>query len=321
MERAAVIAVGGNALILEGQRGTIAEQFENARATARHIAALVADGWRVVVTHGNGPQVGFILRRSEMVGDADSIPKLSLDMAVADSEGGVGYILGNSLANELGRQGLPDRAVCLLTQTVVDPTDAAFTHPSKPIGRAYSADEAEQHHAADGWTLVEDAGRGYRRVVPSPRPQRIVEAAAIRALMEAGFVVVACGGGGIPVVEREPGVYQGVEAVIDKDFASALLAASLGVPYFVVCTGVERVAIRFRQPDQRFLDRLTMAEARDYLEAGEFPEGSMGPKIRAALDFLERGGKEVIITSEAHLEPALAGRAGTHISRESGDGS
>ena len=313
MERAAVIAVGGNALILEGQRGTIAEQFENAPAKTRHVAALVAGGWRVVLTHGNGPQVGFILRRSELVGDADSIPILSLDMAVADSEGGVGYILGNSLANELARRGSPDRAVCLLTQTVIDSDDPAFSHPSKPIGSAYSAVEAELHRGRDGWQMVEEAGRGFRRVVASPQPQRIVEAPAIRALMEVGFVVIACGGGGIPVVEAEPGIYRGVEAVVDKDLASALLAASLGVPYLVVCTGVERVAVHFRQPDQRFLDHLTISDARRFLEAGEFPEGSMGPKIRAAIDFLERGGKEVIITSESHLQPALAGQAGTHI--------
>jgi len=313
IDRTAVIAVGGNALILDGQRGTIAEQFENAQATARHIAALVAAGWRIVVTHGNGPQVGFILRRSELVEDADNIPLLSLDMAVADSEGGVGFILVNSMVNELGRLGLRDRVVCLLTQTVVDANDPAFEQPSKPIGTSYSQAQAELHRARDGWTMVEDAGRGYRRVVPSPHPQRIVETAAIRALVEAGFVVIACGGGGIPVVEEQPGRYRGVEAVVDKDFASALLAASLGVPLFVVATGVEKVAGHFRQPDQRLLDRVTDSELRRHLEAGEFPEGSMGPKVRAAIEFLERGGKEVIITSESHLEAAVAGHAGTHV--------
>jgi carbamate kinase len=237
-------------------------------------------------------------------------------MAVADSVGGVGYIIGNSLANELGRLGLADRVACVLTQTVVDPADPAFQHPTKPIGPAYSATEAEQHQREAGWVMVEDAGRGYRRVVASPRPTRIVEAAAIRTLVEAGFVVIACGGGGIPVVEETAGVYRGVEAVIDKDFASALLAASLGVPTFVVSTGVEKVAIRFRQPDQRFLDRMSVSEAQHYLEAGEFPEGSMGPKIRAAIEFILRGGKEVIITSPAHLEEAMAGRTGTRIVAE-----
>jgi carbamate kinase len=316
LERAAVIAVGGNALIQDGERGTIEEQFENARSTARRIAALVADGWRVVVTHGNGPQVGFILLRSELVSEDAPVPRLSLDMAVADSVGGVGYIISNSMANELGRLGLADRVACVLTQTVVDPADPAFQHPTKPIGPAYSQAEAEQHQREAGWAMVEDAGRGYRRVVASPHPTRIVEAGAIRTLVEAGYVVIACGGGGIPVVEAEPGIYKGVEAVIDKDFASALLAASLGVPTFVVSTGVEKVAIRFRQPDQRFLDRMSLSEARQYLEAGEFPEGSMGPKIRAAIEFITRGGKEVIITSPAHLEEAIAGRTGTHLFAE-----
>jgi carbamate kinase len=316
MDRAAVVAVGGNALILDGQRGTIPEQFENARAAARQVGALVADGWRIVLTHGNGPQVGFILLRSELVGDSAPIPQLSLDMAVADSQGGLGYIIGNSLANELGRRGMPDRVACVLTQTVVDPEDPAFRQPSKPIGSAYSESEAELHRTRDRWVMVEDAGRGYRRVVASPRPCRIVETAAIRTLMEGGYIVIACGGGGIPVVEAEPGVYRGVEAVIDKDFASALLAASLGVPLFVLSTGVEKVAIRYRRPDQRFLDRMTPAEARRYLAAGEFPAGSMGPKVRAAIEFIERGGQQAIITSPEHLEEAVAGRTGTHLVAE-----
>jgi carbamate kinase len=311
--KTAVIAVGGNALIHEGQAGTIAEQFVNARDTAMHVGALVSDGWRVVLTHGNGPQVGFILRRSEMASDAEFTPRLSLDMCVADSEGGIGYIIGNSLVSELGRRGLADRVVCVLTQTVVDLKDPAFQHPSKPIGSGYTPEEAERHRTRDGWVMIEDAGRGYRRLVPSPRPVRIVEAEAIRALLLAGFVVIACGGGGIPVVEEKPGVYRGVEAVVDKDFASGFLAAHLGVPVFVVSTGVERVAIRFRKPDQRFLDRMTIREARGYLEAGEFPEGSMGPKVRAAVEFIERGGQRAIITSPDHLEDAIAGKTGTHM--------
>lgn len=311
--RTAVIAVGGNALILDGQKGTIAEQFENARATVRHVGALVADGWRVVLTHGNGPQVGFILLRSEIAPDKEFTPRLSLDMCVADSEGGIGYIIGNSLVSELGRRGLADKVACVLTQTVVDPKDPAFEKPSKPIGSGYSTVEAEPHTSRDHWVMIEDAGRGFRRLVPSPRPVRIVEEGAIGTLLEAGFVVIACGGGGIPVVEDEPGVYRGVEAVVDKDFSSGLLAANLGVPVFVVSTGVEKVAIRFRKPDQRFLDRLTVTEARQYLDAGEFPPGSMGPKVRAAIEFIERGGQRAIITSPSHLEDAIAGRTGTHV--------
>lgn len=311
--RTAVVAVGGNALIRDGERGTIAEQFANARTTARHIAGLVKAGWRVVLTHGNGPQVGFILLRSELVSADAPVPRLSLDMAVADSIGGVGYIMANSLENELAAIGLPDRVVCVMTQTVVDPTDPAFQHPTKPIGPSYSAAEAERLQREEGWVMVEDAGRGYRRVVPSPQPVRIVEVGAIRALVEAGYVVVACGGGGIPVVESSPGRYQGVEAVVDKDFASSLLAASLGVDTFVISTGVEQVAIRYRQPDQQFLAHMTVSEARTHLAAGEFPEGSMGPKIRAAIDLVARGGKEVVITSPTRLEEAMAGETGTRI--------
>jgi carbamate kinase len=313
MPRTVMVAIGGNSLILEGQRGTIAEQFENARATARRIGALVEAGWRVVVTHGNGPQVGFILLRSELASDDHQVPRLSLDMCVADSQGGLGYIIGNSLLSELGRRGHANRVTCLLTQTVVDADDPAFRDPRKPIGPFFSAEEARRHQARDRWAMVEDAGRGWRRVVPSPRPRRIVEAAPIRALLEAGFVVIACGGGGIPVVEAEPGVYRGVEAVVDKDLASGLLAASLEVPLLLLSTGVEKVAIRFKQPGQTYLDRLTVAEARGHLAAGEFPPGSMGPKIQAAIEFLERGGQEVVITSPEQLEDALAGRTGTHL--------
>jgi carbamate kinase len=236
-------------------------------------------------------------------------------MCVADSEGGIGYIVHNSLQNEFGRRGLPNRSVCILTQTVVDQNDQAFTRPTKPIGPAYSAAEAAERRIRDGWAMVEDAGRGYRRVVPSPTPVRIVETAAIRALLEAGFVVVAAGGGGIPVVETAPGVYAGVEAVIDKDLASAYLAASLEVPLLVISTGVDQVAVNYRRHDQRELERVSLAEIRAYFEAGEFPEGSMGPKIRAAIEFLERGGDEVVITSVANLSGAVNGDGGTHIVR------
>ena len=315
MEHTAVVAIGGNALIADGEEGTIAQQFGHARAAACEVATLVERGWRVVVTHGNGPQVGFILLRSELLGEVPFIPKLSLDMCVADSEGGVGYIVDNSLLNELAVRGLPDRAVCVLTQTVVDAADPAFNRPTKPIGQAFSADEAVERQRRDGWSMVEDAGRGYRRVVASPRPVRIVETRAIKDLLHNGFVVIAAGGGGIPVVERAPGVYQGVEAVIDKDLASAYLAASLEVPLLVISTGVERVAVHYRQPDQRELGHVSLAEIRTHLAAGEFPEGSMGPKIRAAIEVMERGGQEVVITSLACLSSAVGGDAGTHITR------
>ncbi|MFN8524586.1 MAG: carbamate kinase [Chloroflexota bacterium] len=316
LENAVLVAVGGNALIRDGQQGTIAEQAENAAATAEHVATLVATGRRVLLTHGNGPQVGFILLRSELARHHEFTPQLTLDMAVADSEGGIGFILGRSLTNAMARRGMPDRVACLLTQTIVSAEDPAFAHPTKPIGRAYTPDEAARHISEDGWVMVAETGRGLRRVVPSPHPLRIVETEAVRALLAAGFAVIAGGGGGIPVVERSPGHYQGVEAVVDKDFASAMLASSLGIPTLLLCTSVPRVAIRFGQPDQRWLDRLTPAEARSHLDQGEFPEGSMGPKIRAALEFIDRGGKEAIVTSQEYLEASLTGNAGTHIVKD-----
>jgi len=313
LERRAVIAIGGNALILDGQKGTIAEQYQNARETSRHIASLVKEGWSVVLTHGNGPQVGFILLRSELVGDTAPVPALSLEMCVADSQGGIGHILGQALLNELAARGEPDRVACVLTHTVVAASDPAFGDPTKPIGPYYTEAEANRKRKRQGWSIVEDAGRGYRRVVASPRPLRIVETAQIKSLVEGGFIVIAVGGGGIPVVEESPGSYRGVEAVIDKDRASALLAASLGVPLLVLSTGVEQVAVHFRRPDQRWLERITVSEAKQYLEEGEFPKGSMGPKVEAAVSFLERGGQEVLITTPAALERAIAGETGTRI--------
>jgi carbamate kinase len=310
--RRAVVAIGGNALILDGQQGTIAEQYDNAIEMARHIATLVADGWGIVLTHGNGPQVGFILLRSELVGDSAPVPQLSLEMSSADSQGGIGHILAMALLNELARQDLRDRVAYVLTHTVVDQSDPAFANPTKPIGPFYTAGQAATRRRRNGWQMVEDSGRGYRRVVASPRPLRIVESAQIRTLVDAGFVVVAVGGGGIPVVETDRG-YQGVEAVIDKDRASALLASSLAVPLLVLSTGVERVAWHFRQPDQRLIDSMTASEAMGYLADGEFPKGSMGPKVEAAVDFLAHGGSEVLITTPAALERAIAGATGTRI--------
>jgi carbamate kinase len=311
--RRAVVAIGGNALILDGQQGTIAEQYGNAVEMAGHIAKLVSEGWGIVLTHGNGPQVGFILLRSELVGDSAPVPQLSLEMSSADSQGGIGHILAMALLNALAARGLQDRVAYVLTHTVVDPADPAFGQPTKPIGPFYSEADAAAKRNRNGWQMIEDSGRGYRRVVPSPVPLRIVESDQIRTLVDAGHVVVAVGGGGIPVLEESPGVYRGVEAVIDKDRASALLAASLEVPLLVLSTGVEQVAVHFRKPDQRFLDRLTVSDARRYLAEGEFPRGSMGPKIEAAIAFLEAGGKEVLITTPEALERAISGATGTWV--------
>ena len=308
----AVVAIGGNALILDGQQGTIAEQYDNAIEMARHIATLVSTGWGIVLTHGNGPQVGFILLRSELVGDSAPVPQLSLEMSSADSQGGIGHILAMALLNELSARGLRDRVAYVLTHTVVDPADPAFENPTKPIGPFYTESQAATRRRRSHWQMIEDSGRGYRRVVPSPKPVRIVESAQIRTLVDAGHVVIAVGGGGIPVVETAGG-YEGVEAVIDKDRASALLAASLEVPLLVLSTGVEQVAWHFRQPDQRLLASMTSGEALRYLAEGEFPKGSMGPKVEAAVDFLARGGQEVLITTPAALERAIAGQTGTRI--------
>jgi len=316
MKRTALIAIGGNALIRSDQHGTIAEQFENARGIANQLATLLADGWRFILTHGNGPQVGFIMLRSERASDDVEVPRLTLDVCVADSQGGLGYILANSILGALRQNRLGERVVCVLTHTIVDQADPAFLSPSKPIGPFFSVEEADMHRQRFGWLMIEDSGRGYRRVVPSPRPLRIVEADAIRTLLDAGLLVVAAGGGGIPVVEDADGRLRGVEAVIDKDRSSATLAAYLGIPRLIITTGVERVAIHYGQPDQRWLDHMSVAEARLHHAAGEFPPGSMGPKIEAALTFLENGGKEVIITAPSHLVDAVTGRSGTRITAE-----
>ncbi|WP_051579765.1 carbamate kinase [Pseudonocardia acaciae] len=310
----AVVAIGGNALLDGGPTATIAEQFEAARRIASGLCELVESGWRLVVTHGNGPQVGFIKRRSDLVADlAPELPHLGLDMCVADSQGSIGYILGSTLAGELRARGVPGQVAAVLTHTVVDGDDPAFGRPSKPIGSFYSAADARRLAHEHRWTIVEDSGRGWRRVVPSPRPRRFLEQHAVRDLLDAGHVVIAAGGGGIPVVEEADGRYRGVEAVIDKDFASALLGTAVDAEVLVIATGVDRIAVRFGHPDQRFLDRLDAAQARRHLADGEFPAGSMGPKIEAALGFLDAGGREVLVTSPATMAQAWAGGGGTRI--------
>jgi carbamate kinase len=313
MTRTAVVAIGGNALVTDNAHGSIHDQFVAARRIARQVAQMAADGWTIVVTHGNGPQAGFILRRSDIVAGIDtSIPRIALDIAVADSQGGIGYIVATSLTNELHDAGIEREVVAVVTHTLVDAADTAFHNPSKPIGSFLGKEEAERLAKSEGWAIVEDSGRGYRRVVASPRPLRILELAAIAALVRDGFMVVAAGGGGIPVVS-EPAGYRGVEAVVDKDFASALLAAGLGVDLFVITTGVAQVAVDFGKPGQRFLDRMTREEAEAHFADGQFPAGSMGPKITAALEFLRSGGREVLITSADVLAAALRGETGTRL--------
>lgn len=305
-----LIAVGGNSLIRAGETGTIAEQWANARRTAAVIVQLIRSGYRLVVTHGNGPQVGAQLLRSERA--SDQVPGQTLDVCGAASQGEIGYLLSQSLCDELSAAGLNVPVVSIVTQTVIRLDDPAMQHPTKPIGPFYSRMQAEERHRQLGWEIVEDAARGYRRVVPSPEPVEIVELEVIRELMNRGTLVVACGGGGIPVVRRE-GQLRGVEAVIDKDRASALLASRLYVDIFAISTDVPCVYLDYKKPMQRQLHTVTASELGIHYKAGHFPPGNMGPKIESALRFLNAGGKEVVITSYEYLTEAVAGLMGTHV--------
>lgn len=309
-KKAALIAIGGNSLIRAGEKGSVLEQLANTRRTAHAITRLVGDGWKLALTHGNGPQVGADLLRSERA--SDQVPSLTLDVCGAATQGEIGYMLAQSLRDELGSIGLVTPVASLITQTVVDAHDPALLHPTKPIGPFYSHADAELRRRTLGWNIVEDAARGYRRVVPSPEPIEIVEFEVIRDLMQVGVLVIACGGGGIPVV-RDNGGLRGIDAVIDKDRASALLALELGVDLFVISTDVDRVYLDYKKPAQRPLDYVTASELESHYRAGHFPPGNMGPKIESALRFLRGGGREVIITCYEQLGEAVSGRAGTHI--------
>ena len=309
--RLAVVAVGGNALIRDEGHRSIEDQYATATETVHYVVNMVEAGWRLVFTHGSGPQMGFILRRSELA--LHEVIPVPMDYAGADLQGALGYMFVKALRNEFRRRGLKREAVAVVTQVLVDSGDPAFDAPSKPIGSPMDEATARKRVAELGWQVKEDPGRGWRRVVPSPRPKAIVDLDVISHLVEAGYVVIACGGGGIPVIEDEQHNIRGIEAVIDKDFASSLLARELGADRLVVATGVERVALDFGKPTQRWLDRMTLAEAKRLHDQDQFDKGSMGPKIRAVIEFLEGGGTEGIITDPPHLEAALAGEAGTHI--------
>lgn len=306
----AVVAIGGNSLIKDAGRQAVPDQFAAMAETAWHIADLVAADWELAITHGNGPQVGFILLRSEMAKEV--LPPSPLDYSGAETQGGLGYIIQQTMGEELGRRGIKKSVVTLVTQVVVDAQDYAFQNPTKPVGLFYAETEAKSLMAGKGWRMVEDAGRGWRRVVPSPIPLEIVEATAINSLLEKGFIVVSVGGGGVPVV-REDGRLRGVEAVIDKDYASSLLARSIKADLLLISTAVEKVSLNYGKPNQKLLDRVSLAEIRDYYTQGHFPAGSMGPKIQAAIQYLEAGGKEVIITSPENIARALRKETGTHI--------
>ncbi len=311
MDRTAVIAIGGNSLIKDKQHQTVPDQFAATQETSMRIAEIIQQGWRVVITHGNGPQVGFILLRSELARDV--LHTVPLDSCGADTQGALGYMIQQLLGNELRQRGVDVPVVTVVTQVVVDENDPAFRNPTKPIGPFYDEARAKQYAQEQGWAVSEDAGRGWRRVVPSPIPQEIVEVDAMKTLIEAGFVVIGVGGGGIPVVRDMQGTLRGVEAVIDKDYASGLLASGIQADLFLVSTAVDRVYLDYRQPTQRPLDRMSVDEAKSHLSDGQFPPGSMGPKIEAVIQFLESGGKEALITSPENLARALKGETGTRI--------
>ena len=312
MSRLAVVALGGNALVRDDAHQSIGDQYETVQAVAPYLVDLVASGWDLVITHGNGPQVGFILRRSELA--RSEVAPVPLDYVVGDTQGAIGYMFLKALGNELRHRDIDTRVVALVTQTVVAADDPAFDAPTKPVGSFM--DEATARRLADslGWTIAEDSGRGWRRTVASPLPIEIVELSTIRLLCDQGVLVVAAGGGGIPVIRDDEGDLVGAEAVVDKDFASALLAAELGADLLVLATGVERVAVDFGTPHQRWLDTLTVAEATDLIEAGQFGEGSMRPKVEAIVEFVRRRpGGAGVITSPEKLHDALSRVDGTWI--------
>ncbi|BBO16401.1 carbamate kinase [Candidatus Brocadia pituitae] len=309
-----VIALGGNALIGEGQQGTVAEQFENVRKSLDGIISCLKMGFEVVITHGNGPQVGNLLLMVEA--SRNQVPELSLGVCVADTEGAIGYMIQQSLTNRLRKEGIDRCVVTVLTQVVVNKDDPAFLNPTKPIGPFFTREEVERFRREKGWYVAEDSHRGYRRVVASPNPLKIVEERAVKTLLKTGDIVIAAGGGGIPVIINEGGDLEGVDVVIDKDLASAVLARELGAHGLIMLTGVDQVFLNFRQPGEQMLSRLTINEAKKYLQEGHFPPGSMGPKVQAAMNFLGWGGELAIITSIDKVKEALDGRTGTMIIRD-----
>ena len=315
MTKTAVLALGGNAIIKAGEEGTISQQFANTRDSLGGIVELIRQGYKLAITHGNGPQVGNLLRQQE-AGEKEGIAPLPLGVLNAATEGSMGYMIEQSLQNKLHLSGIDKDVITIISQVVVDRDDPSMLNPTKFVGSTYyTAQQAEELKNTLGWTLKEDAGKGYRRVVPSPLPQRIVPAHTVKELVQRGEIVIAVGGGGIPVYIQDDGIYEGVDAVIDKDFASALLAVNIDADLFVILTGVDKVSVDYGKPSQRDLDMMSMEEASCYYQEGQFPAGSMGPKIKAAIDFLERGGKEVLITSIDRIVDAFAGKTGTRIVR------
>jgi carbamate kinase len=314
MSKLAVVAIGGNSLIKDEKHKTVEDQYQAAKETTYHIADMIEQGWNVAIGHGNGPQVGFILRRSEIAAKVEGMHEVPLDVCGADSQGAIGYALQQNLQNELYRRGIKKSAATIVTQVLVDKDDPAFKNPTKPIGSFMDEAEAKRRQKEMGWAVVEDAGRGWRRVVASPLPKAVVELDAVRTLLDAGMVVITVGGGGIPVIDVGDHQYQGVAAVIDKDYASSLLARLLNADLFLISTAVEKVAINFGKPNQKWLDRMTLEEAKAYLAEGtHFAKGSMAPKIQAIIWYLENGGKQALITNPENIGRALKGETGTWI--------
>jgi carbamate kinase len=313
-KKVAVIAIGGNSLIKDPKRVTVEDQEQALRETAAHVADMIEAGWDVAIGHGNGPQVGYILRRSEIAAKTEGMHEVPLDVCGADSQGAIGYEFQQALQNELFRRGIRKNVCTVITQMLVDKNDKAFTNPSKPIGGFMDVTEAKRREKEMGWSVVEDAGRGWRRVVPSPMPKEIVELDSVKALIDAGVIVITVGGGGIPVIDGGNGEYRGTAAVIDKDFASSLLAREVKADLFLIATAVEKVAINYGKPEQKWLDRMTLLEAKKYLEEGiHFARGSMAPKIQAVVWYLESGGKQALITNPENIGRALNGETGTWI--------
>lgn len=306
-----VIAIGGNALISDPDHKSIEDQSNAAEDASRHIAEIAEKGWNVVVIHGNGPQVGFILRRSEMA--LSEVSPVSMDYADADTQGAIGFMFQRALFNEFRRRGSNRKAIAVVTQVLVDHNDPAFSQPTKPIGSHMDEAAAKRGKVERGWVTKEEPGRGWRRVVSSPRPQRVIDLDAIRTLISDDFVVIACGGGGIPVVENSDGTLHGVEAVIDKDLTAVLLARTLGADTLVIATEVDRVALNFGRPDCEWLADMTVSDAKRYFDEGHFPDGSMGPKIRALIDFVVTGPGRGLVTNVPNLGRAFDGEAGTFI--------
>ena len=310
----AVVAIGGNSLIKDEGHKTVEDQYLAAKETTYHIADMIEQGWDVAIGHGNGPQVGFILRRSEIAAKAEGMHEVPLDVCGADTQGAIGYALQQTLQNELYRRGIKKPVATVVTQVLVDKNDPAFKNPSKPIGSFMDQTEAKRREKEMSWSVVEDAGRGWRRVVASPLPKEVVELQAVKTLIDSGTIVITVGGGGIPVIEASDHEYQGVAAVIDKDYASSLLARLIKADLFLISTAVEKVAINFGKPDQKWLDKMTLAEAKAYLAEGtHFAKGSMAPKIQAILWYLENGGKQALITNPENIGRALKGETGTWI--------